>query len=83
MAQPSFYTDTEEAVPGQPFQWAVSPNPTAGDVTIDLLLEKMRWSAFPSWIFRVGRSLTLARSGCQRGSTNCGSSPICEAALLW
>lgn len=37
---PSFFTDTEDAVPGQPFEWAVSPNPTSGNVTIDLLLEK-------------------------------------------
>ncbi len=37
---PSFFTDTEEVVPGQPFEWAISPNPTSGNVTIDLLLEK-------------------------------------------
>lgn len=36
---PSFYTDAEEAI-GQSFDWLISPNPTSGDVTIDLLLEK-------------------------------------------
>ncbi len=35
---PSFYTDSEEAVSGKNFEWVVSPNPTSGDMTIDLLL---------------------------------------------
>ncbi len=39
VALPSFYTDTEEAS-GKAFEWLIAPNPTAGDVTIDLLLEK-------------------------------------------
>jgi glycosidase len=40
VVQPSYYTDTEELVQGQPFEWAISPNPTTGDVTFDLVLEK-------------------------------------------
>lgn len=36
---PSFYTNTEEAA-GKGFDWLISPNPTSGDVTIDLHLEK-------------------------------------------
>lgn len=36
---PSFYTDAEE-VAGQSFDWLISPNPTSGDVVIDLVLDK-------------------------------------------
>lgn len=35
---PSFYTDTDEAVLGENFEWGISPNPTSGDLTVDLLL---------------------------------------------
>ncbi len=39
LTPPSFYTDAEEAA-GQSFDWLISPNPTSGDVTIDLVLDK-------------------------------------------
>ncbi len=37
---PSFYTDSEEAVFGETFEWLVSPNPASNAVTIDLLLKQ-------------------------------------------
>ncbi|MCF8245229.1 MAG: T9SS type A sorting domain-containing protein [Saprospiraceae bacterium] len=39
VAPPGFYTDAAE-VAGQSFDWLVSPNPTSGEVTIDLVLDK-------------------------------------------
>jgi glycosidase len=37
---PSFYTDSEEVVFGESFEWMVSPNPASEDVMIDLLLKQ-------------------------------------------
>jgi len=39
LTAPSFYTDATEAA-GLPFDWQLSPNPTSGDLTVDLLLDK-------------------------------------------
>jgi pullulanase/glycogen debranching enzyme len=37
---PSFYTDAEESVFDENFEWMVSPNPASDAVTIDLVLKK-------------------------------------------
>ncbi|MCC6724447.1 MAG: T9SS type A sorting domain-containing protein [Saprospiraceae bacterium] len=39
LTPPSLYTDAE-TLPTQGFDWAISPNPTSGAVTVDLFLEK-------------------------------------------
>jgi hypothetical protein len=37
---PSYFTEAAEALPSQPFEWAAWPNPSHGDLTVELLLEK-------------------------------------------